>query len=282
MRDDGCLIHVGREDFQVKIRGHRVEVGEIETALLDHPGVKEAVVIAHEDSRGEKRLAAYLVASREFTPSIGTLRDALAVRLPDHMLPTAFMFLDTLPLTPSGKVDRRALPTPRQEDYSPDGAFVAPRSPRESALADMWSQVLGRTHVGIHENFFALGGHSLLATQVIARVRNAFGVELAFNSVFEMPTVASLAVAIAQMLAGNLAQSHLMEDGVERLLTGLEGDPNLTPTLLANSYAANANAAKGVAHSFVGYRAVNHAITRIRLIATAIRICWSCVFAKPM
>jgi amino acid adenylation domain-containing protein len=281
MHDDGCLTHVGRADFQAKIRGHRVEVGEIETTLLDHPGVKEAVVIAHQDSRGEKRLAAYLVASQEFTPSTSMLRDSLAVKLPDYMLPTTFMFLDALPLTPSSKVDRRALPTPREEDYSPEGTFVAPRTPLERALADVWSQVLGRTHVSIHENFFTLGGDSLLAMQVISRVRDVFGVELALSNVFEVPTVASLAVAIAQMLAVNpaqsLAQSQLTEDGVERLLTSLEGDPNPTLTLLANFYATDANAAKGARRGFVGRGVVTHAISLSKLIATATKICWRSV-----
>jgi amino acid adenylation domain-containing protein len=199
MHDDGCLMHVGREDFQVKIRGHRVEVGEIETALLDHPGVKEAVVIAHEDSRGEKRLAGYLVASQELTPSTSMLRDFLAVKLPDYMLPTTFMFLDAFPLTLSGKVDRRALPPPREEDDAPDGTCVAPRTPLESALAEMWSQVLGRTHVGIHDNFFELGGHSLIATQVVARLQATFQIELPLGRLFEMPTIAELALAIEKV-----------------------------------------------------------------------------------
>jgi hypothetical protein len=183
-------------------------------------------------------LAAYLVASQEATPSSGELRHSLAVKLPEYMLPTAFMFFDALSLTPSGKVDRRALPTPRQEDDSPAGTFVAPRTPLERALGDMWSQVIGRTHVGIHENFLALGGDSLLAMQVISRVRDVFGVELALNNVFAMPTVASPTVAIVQMPALNLAQalprSLLTEDGVERLLASLEGDPNPAPTLLAD------------------------------------------------
>jgi amino acid adenylation domain-containing protein len=199
MHDDGCLMHVGREDFQVKIRGHRVEVGEIETALLDHPGVKEAVVIAHEDSRGEKRLAGYLVASQELTPSTSMLREFLAVKLPDYMLPTTFMFLDALPPTLSGKVDRRALPPPREEDDAPDSTWVAPRTPLESALAEMWSQVLGRTHVGIHDNFFELGGHSLIATQVVARLQATFQIELPLGRLFELPTIAELALAIEQV-----------------------------------------------------------------------------------
>ena len=154
--------------------------------------------MAHEDSRGEKRLAAYLVASQELTPSTGTLRDSLAVKLPDYMLPTAFVFLDALPLTPSGKVDRRALPTPRQEDYPPDGTFVAPRTPLERALADLWSHVLGRTQVGIHDNFFELGGHSLIATQVVARLQATFQMEVPLRRLFEMPTIAELALTIEE------------------------------------------------------------------------------------
>jgi amino acid adenylation domain-containing protein len=286
MHDDGCLMHVGRADFQVKIRGHRVEVGEIETALLDQPGVKEAVVIAHEDSHGENRLAAYLVTSQELTPSTDTLRESLAVKLPDHMLPTAFMFLNALPLTPSGKVDRRALPPPHQEDYSPDGTFVAPRSPLEQELAEIWSQVLGRTHVGIRENFLALGGDSLLAMQVISRVRDVMGVELALSHVFEMPTVAGLAVAIAQMPAVNpanaLGGSQLTEDEVERLLTSVESDPDPTVTRSAHDYAPEAHEANGATRGFVGRGVVNHAIILSKLIVTATKTCWRSVFTKPM
>jgi amino acid adenylation domain-containing protein len=149
MRADGCLIHLGREDFQVKIRGHRVEISEVETALLNYSGVNEAVVVAHEDPRGEKCLAAYLVASRGVVPSPGELRNSLADKLPDYMLPTAFVFLDALPLTPAGKVDRRALPPPETYRQELEAAYVPPRSDVERVITMIWQDVLRIEKVGL-------------------------------------------------------------------------------------------------------------------------------------
>jgi amino acid adenylation domain-containing protein len=213
MHGDGCLVHVGREDFQVKIRGNRVEVGEIETALLDHHGVKEAVVVPREDQADETRLVAYVVPAQAATPTIGDLRRLLQARLPDYMVPSAFVLLDALPLTPNGKVDRRALPAPDQARPSLDDTFVAPRTPVEEGLAAIWAQALGVEQVGIHDNFFDLGGHSLLATQVMSRLRNTFQVELPLRSLFDAPTVAGLALAVSRCQAEQAEQADHAEMG---------------------------------------------------------------------
>jgi amino acid adenylation domain-containing protein len=218
MHADGCLIHVGREDFQVKIRGHRVEVGEIEMTLLDHHGVKEAVVVPREDQADETRLVAYVVPAQAATPTIGDLRRLLQARLPDYMVPSAFVLLDALPLTPNGKVDRRALPAPDQARPSLDDTFVAPRTPVEEGLAAIWAQALGVEQVGIHDNFFELGGHSLLATQVMSRLCNTFQVELPLRSFFDAPTLASLALAVSRCQAEQAEQAEM-----GHLLAELEG-----------------------------------------------------------
>ena len=220
MHDDGCLIHVGREDFQVKIRGNRVEVGEIETALLDQPGVKEAVVVAYDDPRGDKRLAAYLVASQKAGLTPGELRHSLAVKLPDYMLPTAFVFLDALPLTPSGKVNRLALPILDQARPDLEDIFVAPDTPVEEVVTGIWAEILGLERIGVHDNFFELGGHSLLATQIISRLRRALRVEVPLRRFFEVPTVAGLAEAIAQ--------SQVIQDDDEDLAQILENVEKLS------------------------------------------------------
>ncbi len=196
---DGNVEYVGRIDHQVKIRGFRIELGEIEVVLRQHPSVLQAVVIAREDVPGDKRLVAYVVVKQEHIPaSPSELRRFLKEQLLDYMVPTAFVFLDTLPLTPNGKIDRRALPAPDTSHFISDNNFVAPRNSTEEILAAIWAQVLGLERVGIHDNFFELGGHSLLATQVISRVRQALGVEMPIQLLFETPTIADLATAITQ------------------------------------------------------------------------------------
>ena len=172
-RHDGVLEILGRLDEQVKIRGVRIEPGEIEAALRQQPGVREAVVVAREDAPGQKRLVAYVVAEREPAPTAGELRTELKAKLPDYMVPSAFVLLEKLPLTPNGKLDRRALPAPEQSRPELEGGYVAPRTPLEEVIAGIWADVLHLEQVGVEENFFELGGHSLLATQVIARVRGA-------------------------------------------------------------------------------------------------------------
>jgi acyl carrier protein len=204
MSPDGCLEHLGRKDFQVKIRGYRIEVGAIETALVELDTIKEAIVVASAYAPTEPssapwtdlRLAAYVVPRKQPGPSVISLRNFLREKLPDYMIPAVFVLLDALPLTPNGKVDRRSLPPPDPIRPELGNPFVAPRSPIEETLANIWSQVLGLERVGVHDNFFVLGGHSLLATQVISRVRDAYRIELSLRSFFEAPTVAGNAEKI--------------------------------------------------------------------------------------
>ncbi|HSU14489.1 non-ribosomal peptide synthetase [Longimicrobium sp.] len=195
---DGDLECLGRMDHQVKVRGFRVEPGEIETALAAHPAVREAVVTAWED-RGEKRLAAYVVPEGA-APGTAELREHLRGRVPEYMVPDAFTFLSDLPHTPNGKVDRLALPAPRP-DREGSGEYVAPRTPEEAALARIWCEVLGIDRVGVRDDFFELGGHSLLATQIAARVRQQMQLELPLGTLFAMPTVEELARQLADAAA---------------------------------------------------------------------------------
>ncbi|AFZ23808.1 amino acid adenylation enzyme/thioester reductase family protein [Cylindrospermum stagnale PCC 7417] len=193
-RSDGNLEFLGRIDHQVKVRGFRIELGEIEGLLVQHPGVQETVVIVREDTPGDQRLIAYVVAVRGVTPAPNELRSYLKEQLPEYMIPSVFVLLNALPLTTNGKVDRQALPAPNQSDIAQLGkTFVAPHTPVEEMLAGVWAQILGIQQVGINDNFFELGGHSLLATQVISQVRKAFGVELTLRYLFKSPTVAGLA-----------------------------------------------------------------------------------------
>ncbi|HEX8149381.1 MAG TPA: amino acid adenylation domain-containing protein [Pyrinomonadaceae bacterium] len=190
---DGSIEYLGRRDSQVKIRGFRVELGEVEALLNSHAAVRESAVVALGNARGEKRLAAYLVARAAPRPSAEELRGFLKEFLPDHMAPTSFVWLDELPLTPSGKIDRLSLP-PLQAAQG-DG-FAGPRTPSERAVADIWAQVLGLERVGLYDNFFDLGGHSLLATQIVSRIREALRVQVPLRSLFESPNVAGLAAAV--------------------------------------------------------------------------------------
>jgi len=197
---DGMLEYLGRVDHQVKIRGFRVELGEIESVLALHPAVRDAVVLAREDAPGEARLVAYLVAAETPLPGPGELRSYLQARLPDYMVPAAFVHLAVLPLLPSGKVDRKALPAPDGQRPDQERAFVAPRTPVEEVLSGVWAEVLHLDQVGIFDDFFTLGGHSLLATQAVARLRPVFGVEIPLRALFEAPTVAALAGRIEAAL----------------------------------------------------------------------------------
>jgi amino acid adenylation domain-containing protein len=191
-RPDGRLDFLGRLDEQVKVRGFRIEPGEIEAALIACPGVREAAVVVREERPGDRRLVAYVVGEPEL--SARTLREAFGRRLPEHLVPSAFAFVPALPLTPSRKLDRRALARiapGRQEE-----GYVAPRTPVEEVLAGIWSEVLGVERVGAEDDFFALSGHSLLATQVVSRVREALGVELPLRRLFERATLAELALEV--------------------------------------------------------------------------------------
>jgi amino acid adenylation domain-containing protein/non-ribosomal peptide synthase protein (TIGR01720 family) len=193
-QSDGNIEFLGRLDHQVKIRGFRIELGEIESVLLDHPSVREAVVVAREEESGEKRLVAYL-AGTEGAIDLSMLREHLRSKLPDYMVPSAFMVLESLPLSSNGKIDRKALPAPDASSLTTFNSdeFAAPRTPIEEGLCEIWREVLRVEHIGIHDNFFELGGHSLLATQVISRIRKTFEVELPLRALFECPTIADLA-----------------------------------------------------------------------------------------
>ncbi|MDT5268509.1 MAG: hypothetical protein QOH49_695, partial [Acidobacteriota bacterium] len=209
---DGNIEFLGRRDEQVKVRGFRIEPGEIEAVLGSHTAVRERIVTVREDTPGDKRLIAYLVVEQATTLAAGELRGYLKERLPEYMVPSAFVFLDALPLTPNGKVDRHALPAPDTARPELQGALIAPRTATEEGLAALFAQVLNLKEVGIYDNFFDLGGHSLLATQVISRVREAFQVEVPINTLFEAPTVEGLAGSIdTQLRAGAILKPSRLE-----------------------------------------------------------------------
>jgi amino acid adenylation domain-containing protein len=189
---DGAVEFLGRRDGQVKVRGFRIEPGEIEAALAEHPAVREAAVVAREDAQGERRLVAYVAADGD-----PDLRGHLEGKLPAHMVPSAWVFLDALPLTANGKVDRRALPAP--EAPRAEHGYVAPRTPSEEAVAAIWREVLGVERVGVHDDFFLLGGHSLSATRVVSRLRQQLGAELSLAVVFECSTLEALAAAVDEV-----------------------------------------------------------------------------------
>jgi amino acid adenylation domain-containing protein len=223
-RKDGNVEFLGRSDAQVKVRGFRIELAEIESALERHPAVREAAVAAREDG-GENRLVAYVVFAGGDGVPTSDLRAFLREQLPPYMIPAAFVTLDALPRTASDKIDRDRLPDPGR--LRGDEAFVAPRTPVEEAIAEIWSGLLRVERVGATDNFFDLGGHSLLATQVASRLRDRFGLEIPLKTLFEAPTVGDLALAIAQAQAGQTSAEELA-----RLLEELEGEapPEGPPT----------------------------------------------------
>ncbi|HEU4884351.1 MAG TPA: non-ribosomal peptide synthetase, partial [Longimicrobium sp.] len=194
-RADGTLAFMGRLDGQVKLRGYRIELGEIESELLRHPGISAAAAVLREDEPGNPRLVGYFVAKEGAAIALGEMRGHLRERLPEYMVPTAFMPLEEMPLTGSGKIDRRALPAPETGE-EPADELVAPRNIVEDMLAEIWTEVLRRERVGVTQNFFELGGHSLLATQVLVRIRDTFEVEIPIRVFFQDPTISGLASAI--------------------------------------------------------------------------------------
>jgi acyl carrier protein len=194
---DGCLLHLGRKDFFIKIRGYRVELEEIEMMLLELPGIKEAVVKAWNNNSGDERLVAYVVLKTAPAPNASEMRRFLETKLPDYMIPTTFITLDALPLTDTLKVDRKALPMPKGLRPEIAVPYAAPRNSLEQALVKIWAEVLELDRVGIHDDFLDLGGHSLAATRIISRVMNVFPVDLAVRSLFDSPTVAQMAEVIA-------------------------------------------------------------------------------------
>jgi amino acid adenylation domain-containing protein len=211
---DGTLEFMGRVDEQVKIRGYRVEPAEVDSALRRHAGVREAVTVAHVVTDGDMRLVAYCTIEQGVDEA--GLRGHLAEWLPEYMLPGAIVVVGELPRTPSGKIDRLALPDPDLV-VADDAEYVAPRTPLEEAVAAIWAQVLGMPRVGVEDDFFALGGHSLLATQVVAQVRSDFAVDLPLHSLFTYPTVTSLAAEIVGMMSDSEG------DETARLMAELEG-----------------------------------------------------------
>jgi hypothetical protein len=191
-RSDGVLEYLGRTDHQVKLRGCRIELGEVEAALRSHPGVAAALALVRTDPPGDPRLVAYVVAQGDGTAA-EALRAHLRAKLPEYMVPSAFVLLEALPLSPNGKIDRKALPPPDRAGTESAGVYVAPRTPVEEAVAAVWAEVLGLPRVGAHDNFFDLGGHSLLATRVVSRLRDLFQTEMPLRSLFEKPTISALA-----------------------------------------------------------------------------------------
>ncbi|MFJ6215457.1 amino acid adenylation domain-containing protein [Streptomyces sp. NPDC092296] len=216
-RPDGTIEFLGRIDTQVKVRGLRIELGEIEAALARHPAVQEAIAVAAETAPGERRLAAYLVARPgAAVPGVEELRGHLRALLPEYMIPSLWVPLDAFPLTASKKVDRKALPDPVLARTDGAREYLAPRDPAEELVAAVWAEVLGLERVGAHDDFFLLGGHSLLATRVLARLREAFAVELPLRRLFEATTVALLAEAVSEAVEADIAR--LSDDEVASLL----------------------------------------------------------------
>ncbi len=209
---DGAIEFAGRVDHQLKIRGFRIEPGEIKALLAKHPAIDDAFVLAREDGSGAIRLVAYVVTSQnQEPPAVRELRGYLKERVPDYMVPSSFVFLDAMPLTPNNKVDHRALPAPEQTRPELEVEFMASRTPVEEALASLWTHILGVDQVGIHDNFFELGGHSLLATQVVSRIRETFKIELPLRTVFGSPTISELAEHVeAAVKAGQGVEAPLI------------------------------------------------------------------------
>ena len=212
---DGCLRFLGRSDHQVKVRGYRIELGEIEAMLTQQASIRQAVVVTYEEPALGTQLVAYVVSASAEAQAIDDLKRALRQQLPDYMIPTTFIVLEALPLTPNGKLDRRALPKPNRQTASTH-TFIAPRTPYEQILAEVWTDVLSSEKIGVLDNFFELGGHSLLATRVISRVRDRFEVELPVRYIFESPTIAELALRVEQTLITEI--EALNEAEVELLL----------------------------------------------------------------
>jgi amino acid adenylation domain-containing protein len=195
---DGNIEFLGRIDNQVKIRGFRIELGEVEAALGQYPAIRENVVLAREDTPGDKRLVAYVIAQPGQTPGHQELRSFLQERLPEPLVPTAFVLLDQFPLTPNGKINRRALPVPDSPQPPLDRAYLAPRNAIEEALASLWAGVLGVEQVGIRDNFFELGGHSLLAVRLMVQIHKWFGLDLPLATLFQDATIEQLASILTQ------------------------------------------------------------------------------------
>jgi len=202
----------------VKVRGFRIELGEIEAALTQYAGVTECVVVADDTRGSDKRLIAYLAAGVEDRPTPGQLRAYLLDELPDYMVPSVFVFMDALPLSPNGKLDRKSLPAISHSALELGHEYVAPESATEIELARLWTTILRLETIGIHDNFFEVGGHSLLATQLVSHIRESFDIELPLRAIFETPTIAGLAKTIEELRP----EQEAAEADLARLLESLE------------------------------------------------------------
>ena len=209
MRADGCLIHKGRKDFRVKIRGYGVDLVEVEKALLSHSGIKEAVVSTQTTDSADARLIAYYVSARELPSTVSDLRMYLQEKLADYMIPSVFVRLDKIPLTSNGKVDRRALPQPEDKRPELSKRYAGPRNETEYCVVQIWQEVLDVRPIGVHDNFFDLGGHSLAATRVVSRVFEQYQLAIPLQSLFQSPTVAEMAAVIAEHQGKGLEASQL-------------------------------------------------------------------------
>jgi acyl-coenzyme A synthetase/AMP-(fatty) acid ligase/acyl carrier protein len=212
---DGQIAFHGRVDDQAKIRGYRIELNAVVSALNRHPAVLESVVVAGENGTGEKQLIAYVVPGNDF-PAIGELREFLSKELPEYMIPAAFVSLDALPIGPNGKVDRSTLPAATDENILREETFVSPRTPTEKRVAAIVASLLGLERVSVYDNFFYLGGNSLFGTQVIARLRDAFNVDIPLLKLFDHPTVADLAAEVERPMMAKL--DAMSEEEAQRLL----------------------------------------------------------------
>jgi amino acid adenylation domain-containing protein len=215
---DGNIEFLGRIDHQVKIRGFRIELGEIETVLAQHPAVQQCVTLVREDEPGNKRLVAYILSNQAQAPTISEMASFLKTKLPHYMVPSAFVTLKKFPLTPNGKIDRKALPAPTGLCPELGLTYVAPRTEMERTIASIWQKVLHLEKVGIHDNFFELGGHSLLATQVASRIREILHLEVPLKRFFESPSIASLSIEVEKILIKEIEE--LSEDEAQRIVEG--------------------------------------------------------------
>jgi amino acid adenylation domain-containing protein len=214
---DGQIAFMGRLDDQIKVMGHRIEPNEIVTVLNRHPEIEASYVCTYSDPSGDQRLVAYVVPTIDVPPKPGDLRSYLGSYLPSHMLPSAFVQLDRLPLSPHGKLDRAALPQPTTENILREDSLEGPQSPIEEHLAVVLSGLLGVARVGSEDNFFTLGGHSLMGAQLIAKIRENFGVELSLRCLFDEPTPRGMSAEIEKLIHARLAA--MSEDEAQRLLT---------------------------------------------------------------
>ena len=234
---DGNIQFQGRIDNQVKVRGFRIELQEVEAVLSEHPQLSQALATVYGTGASEKRLVAYVVPLQEQIVIAEQLWHFLQQKLPEYMIPSAFVILDSLPLTPSGKVNRRALPTPDESRATLSQTFVAPRTPAEEVLVEMWAEILDIEKIGIYDNFFHLGGHSLLATQLISRIRQAFDLEISVRQLFQSPTVAEMVTVLSE-IAGS---GEVIDEIADTLQEIAELSPDQVVSLLSQEKESQNN-----------------------------------------